>query len=292
LSKIFISWSGELSKKLAKELRDWIPAVLQFVKPYFTPADIEKGSQWHSSILSELELSNLGIICLTKENILNPWILFESGALSKNFDKAHVCTILFNLDMTDLTGPLANIQATKFCQDDFKMLIETINNTNENKLDTTVLNNVFNKWWPDLDEKIRKILESVSENKSDNLIKRTDTDILKEILNLSRLNSNKITELEENIVYRGNVLTPNRYIKLENITKKIAYGLRNANFCSDCYQKNEDLMDLIEDFLKLYETLYNRNVSINDVIRMSNTSRSNARIIGSIVNNRGIADQE
>ncbi|MFT5823965.1 MAG: hypothetical protein ACI8ZM_005231 [Crocinitomix sp.] len=40
---IFISWSGDLSKKIAKEIKDWIPMVLQSAKPYFTPEDIEKG---------------------------------------------------------------------------------------------------------------------------------------------------------------------------------------------------------------------------------------------------------
>ncbi len=43
-TKVFISWSGELSNKLAEAVRQWLPGVLQFVKPYFTPSDIEKGA--------------------------------------------------------------------------------------------------------------------------------------------------------------------------------------------------------------------------------------------------------
>lgn len=119
-SKVFISWSGDLSKKLAEEVRLWLPGVLQFVKPYFTPNDIEKGTRWSTEITNELENSNAGIICLTKDNINKPWILFEAGALSKNFGKANVCTILFNLDSADLTGPLTSFQATKFDKSDLK----------------------------------------------------------------------------------------------------------------------------------------------------------------------------
>jgi hypothetical protein len=41
---VFISWSGDQSKAIAEELRNWIPSVLQFARPYFTPNDIEKGA--------------------------------------------------------------------------------------------------------------------------------------------------------------------------------------------------------------------------------------------------------
>jgi hypothetical protein len=32
-SKVFISWGGNLSKQLAEEVKNWLPSVLQFVKP-------------------------------------------------------------------------------------------------------------------------------------------------------------------------------------------------------------------------------------------------------------------
>ena len=53
--KVFISWSGELSKQLGQALRQWLPGTLQSVKPYFTPADIDKGAKWESEISKELE---------------------------------------------------------------------------------------------------------------------------------------------------------------------------------------------------------------------------------------------
>ena len=82
-TKVFISWSGDLSRKLGETLRDWLPSALQYVKPYFTPEDIEKGAKWSSEIAKELESANIGIICLTRDNTEKPWILFEAGALSK-----------------------------------------------------------------------------------------------------------------------------------------------------------------------------------------------------------------
>jgi hypothetical protein len=40
--KIFISWSGELSHRVALELRDWLPMVINALEPYVSSKDIEK----------------------------------------------------------------------------------------------------------------------------------------------------------------------------------------------------------------------------------------------------------
>jgi TIR domain len=203
-SKVFISWSGELSKKLAEEIRVWLPGVLQFVKPYFTPNDIEKGTRWSTDIASELESSNAGIICLTKDNLNKPWILFEAGALSKNFGKSNVCTILFNLDSSDFSGPLTSFQATKFDKADFKKLLITVNNTGgESKLDSTVLNDVFEMWWPKLETKINEILKNHVESSPNTL--RSEREILEEVLELTRINTKRFPrgrEMSRNAVRR------------------------------------------------------------------------------------------
>lgn len=185
-SKVFISWGGNLSKRLAEEIKKWLPSVLQFVKPYFTPDDIEKGARWESNIAQELSSSNIGIICLTKDNINRPWILFEAGALSKNLEKSNVCTILFNVDSSEITGPLTCFQATKFDEADFKKLIKTINNTGgESKLEPAVLDEVFNMWWPRLKERIEQIIREYKDEPHTE--DRTEREILEEVLDLTRM---------------------------------------------------------------------------------------------------------
>lgn len=189
-SKVFISWSGDLSNKIAEELRKWLPGVLQFVKPYFTPNDIDKGTRWSTEIAEELENCDVGIICLTKDNIERPWILFEAGALSKKLSKSNVCTLLFNLEPTDISGPLASFRSTKFDKIDFKKLISTINNTNQDhKLEQTVFDEVYEMWWPKIEQNIKAILES--ENKVAKAKKRSDRDLIEEILELSRANAER-----------------------------------------------------------------------------------------------------
>lgn len=60
--KVFISWSGEMSHKVAKSLRDWLPSVIQSITPYVSSEDIDKGARWSSDIASELDESSFGLL--------------------------------------------------------------------------------------------------------------------------------------------------------------------------------------------------------------------------------------
>jgi hypothetical protein len=189
--KVFISWSGEMSKELAEAIRDWLPAVLQSVKPFFTPSDIEKGARWSTDIARELEASAIGIFCLTPENLSKPWIMFEAGALSKMVGTARVCPILFNVDSSDLEGPLVQFQACPFTEGEMRKLIKSINLAlGDSRLEDGVLTSVFDMWWPKLKERVEAILAK-SPKGEDRASRRTDRDILEELLKLTRLNSGR-----------------------------------------------------------------------------------------------------
>ena len=49
--------------------------------------DIEKGARWENEISLRLAESDLGIICLTPDNLEEPWVLFEAGALAKKLKR-------------------------------------------------------------------------------------------------------------------------------------------------------------------------------------------------------------
>lgn len=185
MTNVFLSWSGDQSREIAEELRNWIPSVLQFAKPYFTPNDIEKGTKWVPEISKKLADSNVGIICLTKDNLHKPWILFEAGALSKDLEKSKVCSILFGMENTDLTGPLTTFQTTNFKKSDFKKLMFSINESSgSSALSRETFERVFEMWWPQIDEKITSILAKEVPPKEANL--RNDRELLEEILLLTR----------------------------------------------------------------------------------------------------------
>lgn len=184
--KVFISWSGQLSKELGEEFRKWLPAVLQSIKPYFTPDDVEKGTRWYSEISKELEASQIGILILTRENIQSSWIMFETGALSKQMSKSQICPILFGIENADLQGPLVQFQSTLFNQEDMLKLIKTINSAcGEQRLEESVLVDIFDTWWPKLEKEVFSKLEKHKESSGKKL--RDDRQLIEEILSLVRM---------------------------------------------------------------------------------------------------------
>ena len=126
--KIFVSWSGDLSRKIAEILKKWIPCIIQSVEVFFSPEDIEKGDHWDRTISTQLSECKYGIICLAAENISAPWINFEAGAIAKTLD-SKVAALMIDIKPSDIRGPLSRYQAAKFEKDDFYQLICSINKT-------------------------------------------------------------------------------------------------------------------------------------------------------------------
>jgi TIR domain len=182
--KVFISWSGSRSRKIADVFRRWLPGVLQAVRPYFSPDDVAKGSRWEGEISKELAASRVGLLILTPENMEAPWLVFEAGALAKNLEKSRVCPLLFGVDATDLEGPLVQFQAAKFDRAEIFRLVKMVNvELGDQGLESSVLEQVFNMWWPKLEEEIKGIMR---EDAAPPEKQRSERDMLVEILGLMR----------------------------------------------------------------------------------------------------------
>ena len=126
--RVFISWSGKMSEQVATALRDWLPSVIQSIKPYVSSEDIEKGARWASDISQELEASDFGILCITPSNTAAPWLNFEAGALSKSMATSRVVPFLFKLDRASLPqGPLVQFQSVLATAQEVKKLVQSLN---------------------------------------------------------------------------------------------------------------------------------------------------------------------
>ena len=141
--KVFICWSGERSEAIAQNLRDWMPLVLYFVQPLLSDVDIAAGERWTQSVAKELETTNFGIICLTRENIASPWILFEAGSLAKSFQGSKVIPLLLDLEFSEISGPLAQFQAKKIDKDGINEMMQSINQAEPQPISETRVKELF-----------------------------------------------------------------------------------------------------------------------------------------------------
>lgn len=159
--RVFISWSGERSGKVATALQNWLPRVIQATSPWLSSTSIDPGSRWSDEVAAALEELQCGVLCLTPENITSPWILFETGALSKAVSKSRVIPYLLGFEPRELQGPLAQFQAVRADEQGTQALLHAINTAEEVPLlDPELLSEAFQLWWPRLDSVLNKIASS------------------------------------------------------------------------------------------------------------------------------------
>lgn len=157
--KVFISWSGERSQALATALREWLPLVLHYVEPWVSEADVAAGTRWAQEVAEELQASNFGIICTTPENIDAPWLLFEAGVLAKSLQEARVVPLLFGLELSDITGPLAQFQAKKVAKAGLAEVVLSINHATDEQIPEDRAKQLFEALWTEFEKKLATIPE-------------------------------------------------------------------------------------------------------------------------------------
>lgn len=247
--KVFVSWSGELSQKIAKELSEWLPSIIQSIEVFYSPEDIRKGENWDSRLSNELQDSKYGIVCLTPENVSAPWIHFEAGALSKTLD-SRVSTLMINIVPSEIQGPLSRFQATKLEKDDFYQLLVSVNEASDNPISDKVLRKSFDAIWEKMRENIDKIVSEITDQKEELSKKNKDVnDVLEELLQLVRK--------QDAIINNPEKLLPIAY--LEYVSREITtYGVRV-----------EEIIDRMANELKhLYETGEERKHAVSECYRL------------------------
>ena len=176
--KVFISWSGSRSHSLAKALHEWLPLVLHYIEPWLSQTDIKAGERWSAKVAEELAATNFGVICVTKDSINAPWLLFEAGALAKSMDDGKVIPLLLDVDVKEISGPLAQFQAKKVEKNGIYEVITSINKVAASPVPEARLNQLFESLWSSLDSKVSEIpKDSVPAKQS-----RPQNEILEELV--------------------------------------------------------------------------------------------------------------
>lgn len=229
--KVFISWSGLLSQKIAELLKNWLEQCIQSIEAFYSSEDIEKGDLWNAKVTSELRDTNFGIVCLTKDNINAPWIHFEAGALSKMLD-SRVATLAINIPFSDIKGPLSTFQATKIEKDDMHKLLKAINNAQDKPLTEEKLKNTFEAFWGKFENDFMEIISQETEKEDKKSTPKINVaEAVEEILQLVRSQNARINsptkiippEYVEDMMQRAIHRNDTNYIfdKLYDFTKYV-----------------------------------------------------------------------
>jgi hypothetical protein len=156
--KIFISWSGARSHKVAEMLHDWIPEVLQNVVTWMSAEDIDPGARWVGEIAGQLAVSDFGILCITPENQQKPWLLFEGGALTTHLKQGEVCPYVLANGAMEIAGPLAQFQSAAADHDGTLNLLRLITRTSPAPLSEERLRRQFERCWPQMESLIAEAI--------------------------------------------------------------------------------------------------------------------------------------
>lgn len=262
--KIFISWSGHASHRVALVLRDWLPMVIQSVEPYVSSEDIDKGARWSTDIADELHASSYGLVCLTKDNVNAPWINFEAGALGKSIDKSRVSPLLYKLKRSEVTGPVLQFQSTVFEREDILKLLKSINTScGQDALEDVRLEKSFDVWWPQLESKLSEIPDSVEETHKEVLEPKNDqfdqfSELLEEILELSRNNHRILRD-------PSSILPPDY---LEHVLRK----KHGRDFESEIFIHPRAIKDLVEVYREILKFISRSRQSLERNIEFTELS--------------------
>lgn len=212
--KVFLSWSGEPSHRVALLLHKKLPLFIQALKPWISTEDIARGTLWREALGRELEDGSVGIFCVTRANVTSPWVNFEAGALSKTLEESRVIPFLFDMRPSDVAGPLADLQAAIFQrnspkknQNEFRKLLAALNTARTPPLvSETVLDHIFMQIWPDLVQQLDQIAVDAAQISDDPAKEPDPAAVLEEVLQAVRDQSRMLGRAlgDERWTFRGN----------------------------------------------------------------------------------------
>jgi hypothetical protein len=179
--KVFISWSKEPSRTIAKSLAGWLGGLVQAAEPWMSDEDIGSGRRWRDLLAAALNETDFGIVCLTSANQTEPWLMFEAGALAKNLESARVIPLCIDLEPSEIDTPLADWQARRLNETEMWKVVQDINASTPRPVALSSLRSLFELTWPAFE---RDVNEAKASAARPDLVKarRDPQDMLEELV--------------------------------------------------------------------------------------------------------------
>jgi hypothetical protein len=177
--KVFISWSGEPSRSIATALTEWLKSVVQHVDPWMSDEKIGSGARWSDAIAKSLGETNFGIVCVTRANQHEPWLIFEAGALAKSVELGRVVPLCIDLPFSEVTDPLSAFQGRRLDRDGMSRLVRDISAASEKPMSAEQMTTIFDAMWPRLEAAVR---EAINAAPPDTEPRRSAEEMLEELV--------------------------------------------------------------------------------------------------------------
>jgi hypothetical protein len=214
--KVFISWSKQTSKRVAKVLKEYLPEILDGVDLFMSDKDIGPGERSMKVLESQLDGTTYGLLVVTAENQGESWLNFEAGALSKQVGKdeddvPRVVPLLVDIDSPNLlTGPVSQFQAVKL---DGEGMLRTIRSIAAFVgSDMAVIDKRFKRTWPDMSKALAaaKYSQVIPEKPQRSLESKIDEvlQILRTMQRRQDVDSDNQNALHQNALYLNALNTP------------------------------------------------------------------------------------
>lgn len=158
--KVFISYSGTKSAKMAEVASRFLEQLLPDVTFFRSASDIALGSHWLQQVEQVYSGADVALVCITRDNIEKPWLLYEIGALSAN--NVRIIPFLLDIRPSDLSGPIALYQAVSADKIGVWKLIQFLHSLLDNATGSTEKNHVFENIWPAFLASLEAIRETPS----------------------------------------------------------------------------------------------------------------------------------
>lgn len=186
--QVFISWSGDRSRAVAKHLKTWLPDVVRNAEPWLSSEDLRKGLQWLPELNKNLSSTGFGLLVLTADNKDAPWLVFEAGVISKALPDKHCCPVLCDLKQSDISGPLTQFQSTTITsKTDMLQLVKTMNDASDaSKIDDERLHKWFSRSWDEFAQDVDQALATPARRSRPAKVGPTERELLEEVLSTVR----------------------------------------------------------------------------------------------------------
>ena len=123
---VFISWSGDESRKIAAVIADAVRDSMPTAKVFFSAEDLKTGDNWTEVIQSRLKEADVALLILTPKNLRSPWMLYEAGVLSARLPRGRMVPVLVGLEPSDIPAPLNQFQCVTLEKNSVRNLLASL----------------------------------------------------------------------------------------------------------------------------------------------------------------------